>query len=133
MSNSFQIIQYAVISFVVIAVIHYLISHLMDNLTTPQVRDLVSSTNDQYETIIKKLEGQISKSKQKRLSENKRANDEMKESLKSYLKDLNNTQTNTSNPTLPTDEQTLHMNTMFNSSHINSNPLSNDELAYADY
>lgn len=132
MSNSFQIIQYAVISFVVIAVIHYLISHLMDNLTTPQVRDLVSSTNDQYETIIKKLEGQISKSKQKRLSENKRASDEMKESLKSYLKDLNNTHTNTSN-TIPTDEQTLHMNTMFNSSPINSNPLSNDELAYADY
>lgn len=129
MSTSFQVIQYAVISFVVISVIHYLISHLMDNLTTPQVRDLVSSTNDQYETIIKKLEGQISKSKQKRLSENKRANDEMKESLKTYLKDLNNkTQSNTSHQSFE-----ISMPDMQVASYANSNPLSNDELAYADY
>lgn len=52
----FQIVQYAAISLVLISVVHYLIKHLTDNLTTPQVRDIVSSTNNHYEAIMKKLE-----------------------------------------------------------------------------
>lgn len=97
----FKVIQYSIFSFIIIAVIHYLISHLTENLTTPQVRDLVHSTNDQYETIIKKLEGKITRAKKvdnynttytNKTRHNKTlntANEEMKESLKTYLKGLN--------------------------------------------
>lgn len=79
----FQIVQYSVVSLVFISIVHYLISHLTDNLTTPQVRDIVASTNEQYEAIIKRLEKDRS---------NRRPNlapDDMKSDLKTYLKSLN--------------------------------------------
>lgn len=79
----FQLLQYSVISLVFIAIVHYLISHLTDNLTTPQVRDIVASTNEQYEAIIKRLE-----SSKKERSDG--TPDSMKDDLKQYLKGLGN-------------------------------------------
>jgi hypothetical protein len=97
----FEIIQYSVVSLVFISIVHYLISHLTDNLTTPQVRDIVTSTNQQYEAIIKKLEN----SKKGGGGGNQNVPGEMKDDLKQYLKSLNDTnvspmnevQTNTNN------------------------------------
>lgn len=76
----FEIIQYSLVSLIFIAIVHYLISHLTDNLTTPQVRDIVSSTNEHYEAIIKRLESG---------STNKPISVNMKDDLKNYLKGLN--------------------------------------------
>ena len=78
----FDIIQYSIVSLVFISIVHYLISHLTDNLTTPQVRDIVTSTNKQYEAIIKKLENG------KKGERNHRDSGEMKNDLKQYLKSL---------------------------------------------
>jgi hypothetical protein len=71
---------------VFISIVHYLISHLTDNLTTPQVRDIVTSTNQQYEAIINKLENS-----KKNESRNQLGSGEMKDDLKEYLKSLNDT------------------------------------------
>lgn len=80
----FEIIQYSIVSLVFISIVHYLISHLTDNLTTPQVRDIVTSTNQQYEAIINKLENS-----KKNESRNRPGSGEMKDDLKEYLKSLN--------------------------------------------
>jgi len=79
----FEIIQYSIVSLVFISIVHYLISHLTDNLTTPQVRDIVTSTNQQYEAIIKKLEGS------RKGSDGHSGKGDMKDELKQYLKSLN--------------------------------------------
>ena len=78
----FDIIQYSIVSLIFISIVHYLISHLTDNLTTPQVRDIVTSTNKQYEAIIKKLENG------KNSGRNPPGTGEMKDELKQYLKSL---------------------------------------------
>lgn len=152
----FQIIQYSIISFIIIYIIHYLISHLTDNLTTPQVRDLVHSTNDQYETIIKKLEGKITKAKKVGDMSNhsgrhnktlRTANEEMKDSLKSYLKSLNNetSQAQASTPVHLTNAMKSNPRgdidfTMSNTTNISTMAHTyetydgnSDELAYSQY
>jgi hypothetical protein len=78
---------------VFISIVHYLISHLTDNLTTPQVRDIVTSTNQQYEAIIKKLENS------KKSGVVQSGPGEMKNELKQYLQSLNDTSQNTANKT----------------------------------
>ena len=147
----FQIIQYSIISFIIIYIIHYLISHLTDNLTTPQVRDLVHSTNDQYETIIKKLEGKITKAKKVGDMSNhsgrhnktlRTANEEMKDSLKSYLKSLNNetSQANNHTHTMNSNQRGDIDFTMSNTTNISTMANTyetydgnSDELAYSQY
>ena len=81
----FTIIQYSIVSLVFISIVHYLISHLTDNLTTPQVRDIVTSTNQQYEAIIRKIEGR------RKEGDGRRSKGDMKDDLKQYLKSLNDT------------------------------------------
>jgi len=56
---------------------------LTDNLTTPQVRDIVTSTNQQYEAIIKKLENS------KKGGSDQSGSGGMKNELKQYLQSLN--------------------------------------------
>ena len=114
----FQIIQYAIVSLIIIFIFHYLISHLTDNLTTPQVRDLVSSTNHNYENIIKKIE-KSSHSNAKKSTEN------MKDDLKTYLNTLNNSNRNTSDMN--------NMNNMNNPMTLEYESVNNDELAYSTY
>lgn len=78
----FQTIQYAAISLVFIAVVHYLIRHLTDNLTTPQVRDIVSSTNNHYKAIMRRLDD--AKGGRNGI-EASHSSTSMKDDLKSYL------------------------------------------------
>lgn len=91
----FEIIQYSIVSLVFISIVHYLISHLTDNLTTPQVRDIVTSTNQQYEAIIKKLESS------KKSGSNQSGPGEMKNELKQYLQSLNNAPQNGAHQSQP--------------------------------
>ena len=105
----FEIIQYSVVSLIFIAIVHYLISHLTDNLTTPQVRDIVTSTNEHYEAIIKRLESG---------STNKPISVDMKDDLKNYLKGLNGSARSVSN-------QNNEIGDVSVSSESNMNPNSN--------
>lgn len=91
----FEIIQYSIVSLVFISIVHYLISHLTNNLTTPQVRDIVTSTNQQYEAIIKKLESS------KKSGSNQSGSGEMKNELKQYLQSLNNAPQNSVHQSQP--------------------------------
>ena len=130
----FQIIQYSIVSLVIISVFHYLISHLTDNLTTPHVRDLVSSTNENYENIIKKIE--------KSAAANKKASaDSMKQDLKTYLNTINNSQSH-SNSQSNTGGMSMSNSNNSNSNINNSTDYNsydfesagnNDELAYSTY
>lgn len=126
----FQIIQYSIVSLVIISVFHYLISHLTDNLTTPHVRDLVSSTNENYENIIKKIEKSAAANK-------KISTDTMKQDLKTYLNTINNSQSHSNS------QSNTGGVSMSNSNNISSNQDYNsydfesagnsDELAYSTY
>lgn len=126
----FQIIQYSIVSLVIISVFHYLISHLTDNLTTPHVRDLVSSTNENYENIIKKIEKSAAANK-------KTSTDIMKQDLKTYLNTINNSQSHSNS------QSNTGGVSMSNSNNISSSPDYNsydfesagnsDELAYSTY
>jgi hypothetical protein len=124
----FQIIQYSIVSLVIISVFHYLISHLTDNLTTPHVRDLVSSTNENYENIIKKIE--------KSAAANKKAStDSMKQDLKTYLNTINNSQSNTNSQSQ--SNASSNINNINNYTYYNSYDFesagNSDELAYSTY
>lgn len=79
----FQLIQYSIVSLALIAIVHYLIGHLIENLTTPQVRDIVTSTNEHYEAIIRRLEDG-----RKQGTPTKSTSD-TKDDLKRYLNSLN--------------------------------------------
>lgn len=153
----FKIIQYSIISLFIIIIFHYLISHLTDNLTTPQVRDLVSSTNENYENIIKKIENNKNSGK-------KASVETMKNDLKTYLNTLNNSgggslgvnqetfanqnlnygissqYNNTSNSTNINTSNNINTNTNTNTNANNTYGLNleyqstnNDELAYSTY
>lgn len=89
----FTAIQYTIISVVVIAIFHYLISHFTNNLTVPKVRDLVSDTNAQYETIIKQLQNRgASQSSQPPISVTEGTKQDLKEYLKARIADKSNSQ-----------------------------------------
>jgi putative cell wall-binding protein len=127
----FQIIQYSIVSLIIIFIFHYLISHLTDNLTTPQVRDLVSSTNQNYENIIKKIE-KSSNSNKKESTEN------MKDDLKTYLNTLNNSTSslNINSNNLSTQQSfNTNLPNMSNNKELNLEyeSVNNDELAYSTY
>ena len=96
----FTVIQYSIVSLVFISIVHYLIIHLTDNLTTPQVRDIVTSTNQQYEAIIKKLENS------RKRGDTKRESGDMKDDLKQYLKSLNSS-TKSDNNSRQFDSQSM--------------------------
>jgi hypothetical protein len=144
----FKIIQYSIISLFIIIIFHYLISHLTDNLTTPQVRDLVSSTNENYENIIKKIENNKNSGK-------KDSVETMKNDLKTYLNTLSNS--GGSDSSLGVNQETFanqnlqygissQYNNTSNNTNTNTNTnnntyglnieyqsTNNDELAYSTY
>ena len=85
------IIQISTISLILIILIHYLYSFFMVNLTIPKVKDLVNKPQQQYDILynITKKEPTI---------ENKSyENENMKNELKNYLKELNTKNSNNSN------------------------------------
>lgn len=121
----FTAIQYTIISLFVIAIFHYLLGHFTNNLTVPKVKDLVSGTNAQYETILNRLEGkQINNnnnSNNKVSSENK-----MKDELKEYLQTVRDTKANSSDLDNGFDNPYSSENIQFSSGQ-------GDELAYSTY
>ena len=120
----FTAIQYTIISVVVIAIFHYLISHFTNNLTVPKVRDLVSDTNAQYETILKQLQNRSS------LHSNQPSTS-LKEGTKQDLKEYLRAQVaNQSNQVLNTDDG---FDNPYESDSLVYSSGQGDELAYSSY
>ncbi len=96
-----SVVRFVIISVIIIVVMHSLYSFLVKNLTIPRVKDLVHKPQTQYENIFKSItsnnndsrvidelgseKNKLEEGVNKQLSENQI---EMKNELKSYIKDL---------------------------------------------
>lgn len=83
------IIQYSVISVVMILLLHYLYNFFKDTLTVPKVKDLIHHPGKQYEKIFESIQknGEGKMKMGKKSITNK---EDMKNELKNYLNELNN-------------------------------------------
>ncbi len=73
----FWVAKQIILSVVLIAVIHYIYTFFKNNLTTPQIRDLIKKPQRQYDDIYKKIS-----------NKKKDGNDNMKSELKKYLAEI---------------------------------------------
>jgi len=74
----FWITKQIILSIILIAVIHYIYTFFKNNLTIPQVKDLINKPQKQYDEIYKTIK-----------SENKSGeNQDMKDELKKYLAEI---------------------------------------------
>lgn len=80
-----SIIQWIIISIVLIALLHYLFTFLKTNLTVPKVKDLINTPNRRYKDIIESIDNK----KQIDNASNK-MKDELKLYMSSLIKDKNN-------------------------------------------
>ena len=87
----YLILKQIIISFVLIALVHYIYDFLKNNLTNPKIKDLVNKPNEQYKEIYKSMSNQIKESKKEINTENK---NQMKDELKKYLTSLNSSKNN---------------------------------------
>lgn len=87
------IIQYSVLSVVMILLLHYLYNFFKDTLTIPKVKDLIHHPSKQYEKLFESIqkgdyEPSSSSSTLHTATENNK--EDMKNELKNYLNELNN-------------------------------------------
>lgn len=73
----FWVTKQIILSILLIAVIHYIYAFFKNNLTTPQVKDLINKPQKQYDEIYKKIE-----------AHNSVDNKDMKDELKKYLAEM---------------------------------------------
>ena len=77
----FWVIKHIIVSFLIIAIMHYLYDFFKTNLTIPKVKDLVNRPDEKYKEIYKSIHSEVPKEK-------KSNNISMKDELKEYLSDL---------------------------------------------
>lgn len=91
-----SVIKFVILSIIIIVVMHSLYSFLVKNLTVPKVKDLVHKPQSQYESILRSLTDKDDRNPGKNNNYVNNAEDnslsmnqiEMKNELKSYIKDL---------------------------------------------
>jgi hypothetical protein len=83
------ILKNAIISIILIFLLHYIYDYFKTNLTTPKVKDLVNKPHVQYEEIISCIKegNNVVKMNKKEDIEKEKVN--MKDELKKYMEDLN--------------------------------------------
>jgi len=83
------ILKNAIISIILIFLLHYIYDYFKTNLTTPKVKDLVNKPHIQYEEIISciKESNNVMKIEKKDKDEEDSVN--MKNELKKYMEELN--------------------------------------------
>jgi len=86
------IIQMSIISLVLIILVHYLFTFFKTNLTIPKVKDLVNKPQKQYETLFDTMKESNIKPQY-----SKETNENMKDELKNYLKELSSKKTSSNN------------------------------------
>ena len=82
----FWVIKQIIVSFLIIAIMHYLYDFFKTNLTIPKVKDLVYKPKIQYKEIYKVIN--------KNTNEQDSEQIDMKNELKEYLQSLSDTKTN---------------------------------------
>jgi hypothetical protein len=78
----FWVIKQVIVSFLIIAIMHYLYNFFKTNLTIPKVKDLVNRPDEKYKEMYKAINTEIPK------TEKPSNNISMKDELKDYLSDL---------------------------------------------
>ena len=74
----FWITKQIILSIILIAVIHYIYTFFKNNLTIPQVKDLINKPQKQYDEIYKTIKSE----------NNSGENQDMKDELKKYLAEM---------------------------------------------
>ena len=74
----FWITKQIILSIILIAVIHYIYTFFKNNLTIPQVKDLINKPQKQYDEIYKTIKSE----------NNSGQNQDMKNELKKYLAEM---------------------------------------------
>ena len=114
------IIQISIISLILIILIHYLFTFFKTNLTIPKVKDLVNKPQKQYETIFNTIKENNDKNDITTDPKNdvNMNNEDMKNELKNYLKELsgNKQNINNKNDGLMTGEMAMN-NTFSNNNY----------------
>ena len=79
-----NILYTTILSLVIIILLHYFFNFFKDNLTVPKIKDLVNIPTEKYNTIYNKINNSPAPIKR----ENKNQDIDMKNELKSYMKNL---------------------------------------------
>lgn len=74
----FWITKQIILSIILIAIIHYIYAFFKNNLTIPQVKDLINKPQQQYDEIYKTIKSEKTSS----------GNEDMKDELKKYLAEM---------------------------------------------
>ena len=85
----FWVAKQVILSVTLIAVIHYIYTFFKNNLTIPQVKDLIHKPQQQYDEIYSKIK-----------TKKQENNDSMKEELKKYLAEIQQQPTEEKEPIL---------------------------------
>jgi hypothetical protein len=119
----FLIIQYTILSLLLISIFHYLYIFFKNNLTVPKVKDLVNKPASAYSEIYETINKDISKINSDKNDSNTYQDDSnlnMKDELKKYLSKLNST---------PGDTNEINnqnnINDIINSTHVNGMNINN--------
>lgn len=120
-----QIIQYVIISLVLIVLIHYFFTFLKTNLTVPKVKDMVNIPSKCYKDIIDSIDNK---------KQNDNASNKMKDELKQYMASLvsNKTDTLTNN----NNQTTISNHKIDNISSISYENLQTNsklDFSYSDF
>ena len=78
---------------ILIFLLHYIYDYFKTNLTTPKVKDLVNKPQMQYEEIIETIKENKKIEKKEILEKKKEDQNSMKNELKKYMNELNETDT----------------------------------------
>ena len=99
----FWVAKQVILSVTLIAVIHYIYTFFKNNLTIPQVKDLIHKPQQQYNEIYSKIK-----------TKKKENNESMKEELKKYLAEIQQ------QPTTEEKEPILSVGSNFNNNFNNA-------------
>lgn len=115
------IIQISVISLILIILVHYLFTFFKTNLTIPKVKDLVNKPQQQYEKLFDTMNqnsiNQNSINHNNITEKNTSSDDNMKNELKNYLKELSNKKTEVSSSNVNKMDGIMTLDTMGSSAY----------------
>ena len=85
------ILKNAIISIILIILLHYIYDYFKTNLTTPKVKDLVNKPQIQYDEIIKTIKESKYINNNEIIEKEKKNKSNMKNELKKFMDELNET------------------------------------------
>ena len=111
------ILQWIIISIILIALLHYFFTFLKTNLTTPKVKDMINIPTKKYNDIIESIDN-----KSKVDTANKKMKDELKQYMASLIK---------STPTANSDNKYINDTTHIDNLEIKDYSINNNNLEYS--